>query len=95
MTHLGQISIMHIILICKLIAKVQKTKVDQNSTKLPQNHKKHFAGSVATPPPHLSLTMSSLGAKEPPCQQNTKSNKLDNKIQNKDTTKNKRQYAQR
>jgi len=82
MTHLKQISIMHIILICKLIAEVQKIKADQNSTKLPKKMLKHFAGSVAGPPPHLSLKMSSLGAKEPPCQQNTKSNRLDNVIQN-------------
>ena len=41
---------------------------------------------MAATPPHLSLTMPSLGAKEPPCQQNTKSNRLDNKIQNKGTT---------
>ena len=56
----------------KLIAKVKGVKVDQNSTKPPQKHEKDFAGNVATPPPHLNLTMSTLGAREPPCQQNIK-----------------------
>ena len=37
MTHLGQRSIMHNIVIYKPIAKVQGVKADQNSTKLPQN----------------------------------------------------------
>ena len=83
MTHLEQISIMHIILIYKLIVKVQDIRVDQNSTKLPQKHKKDFAGNLAAPLPHLNLTMSTLGARESSCQQNIKTNKLDKNKQNK------------
>ena len=37
MTHLGQRSIMHNIVIYKSIVKVQGVKADQNSTELPQN----------------------------------------------------------
>jgi len=74
---------MHIILIYKLIAMVQEIRVNQNSTKSPQKHEKDFAGNLAAPPPYLNLTMSTLGAREPSCQQNMKTNKLDNNKQNK------------
>jgi len=77
MTHLEQISIMHIILIYKLMVKVQEIKVDQIGTKLPhkKNTKKNILQAVwLLLPPHLNLTISSLGAKAPPCQQNTTSN---------------------
>jgi len=39
MTDLGQISIMYIIFVFELIAKVPKIKADQNSTKLPKIQK--------------------------------------------------------
>ena len=39
-THWGQRSIMHIILIYKLLAKVQRIKANQNSSKLFQTQKK-------------------------------------------------------
>ena len=81
----------------KLIAKVQEIKADQNGINHPKNTKKHFAGKVAAPPPHPNLTTSVLGARKPLCQQNKtkKENKLAKKIQNKNTTKNTAQYAQR
>ena len=59
----------------KLIAMLQGTKVNQNSTKLPKTMKNKIsfpkAGGMASPHPHLDLTMSSLEDKEPAPQQNT------------------------
>jgi len=71
----------------QIIVKVQEIKVDQNSTKSPQKHEKDFAGNLAARPPHLNLTMSTLGVREPSCQQNIKTNKLDNSKQNKTNKK--------
>ena len=76
MTYLGQRSIMHIVLIYKLIAKVQRIKANQ---KIVQNFLKPLKikilnfcqkAGASSPPSHLDLTMSSLGDKEPPHQQN-------------------------
>ena len=52
-THLGQGSIIHILLMYKLIAKVQIIKTNQNSTK--------FTKIISSR--HLDLIMSSLGVK--------------------------------
>ena len=82
--------------IYKLIAKVQEIKNDQNSTKSPQKHEKDFAGNLAAPSPHLNLTMSTLGAGEPPCQQNKKHKQIRQpKTKTKTPQKHTTQYAQR
>ena len=47
MTHLGQMSILH--LVYKLIAKVKEIKVDQNSTKPPQKHEKEYKSMALHP----------------------------------------------